>query len=60
VIGYSLPPCFLKKMKIPDKVYHLMYVTTLSCTYKKRMKKQRKKEKETKVRYKERKEKTIK
>jgi hypothetical protein len=37
-----------------------MYVTTLSCTYKKRMKKQRKKEKETKVRYNERKEKTIK
>jgi hypothetical protein len=44
-------------MRIPYKVYHLIYVTKLSCTCKKRIKgrrKQRKrnKTKETKVRYK--------
>jgi len=40
-------------MRIPYKVYHLMYVTKLSCTCKKRIKGRKKtKEKETKVRYK--------
>jgi hypothetical protein len=32
-------------MRIPDKVYHLMYVTKLSCTCKKRIKGRRKQEK---------------
>jgi hypothetical protein len=38
---------FLDMMRIPYKVYHLMYVTTLSCTCRKRIK-GRRKEKETK------------
>jgi hypothetical protein len=30
--GYLFRPYFLKMMRIPYKVYHLMYVTKLSCT----------------------------
>ena len=49
VIGYLLQPYFLKMMRIPYKVYHLMYVTTLSCMCKKRIKRKKKiKERETK------------
>jgi hypothetical protein len=35
-------------MRIPYKVYHLMYVTKLSCTCRKRIKGRKEKEKETK------------
>jgi hypothetical protein len=35
-------------MRIPYKVYHLMYVTKLSCTCRKRRKRKIRKEKETK------------
>jgi hypothetical protein len=45
VIGYLLQPYFLKIMRIPYKVYHLMYMTKLSCTCKKRIKGRRKQEK---------------
>jgi hypothetical protein len=36
---------FLKMMRIPYKVYHLMYVTKLSCTCRKRIKWRRKQKK---------------
>jgi len=36
--GYLLRPYFLKMMRIPYKVYLLMYVTKLSCTCRKRIK----------------------
>jgi hypothetical protein len=39
-------------MRIPYKVYHLMYVTKLSCTCRKRIKGRRKPKKKKKVRYK--------
>jgi hypothetical protein len=35
-------------MRIPYKVYHLMYVTKLSCTCRKRIKGKKEKGKETK------------
>jgi hypothetical protein len=48
VIGYPLQPYFLKKMRIPYKVYHLMYVTKLSC--KCRRKEKEKEETKKKIR----------
>jgi hypothetical protein len=36
-IGYLLRPYFMKMKRIPYKVYHLMYVTKLSCTCRKRI-----------------------
>jgi len=39
-----------KKMKIPYKVYHLMYVSKLSCKCKRKEKKKKKKKKKTNIR----------
>jgi len=39
-----------KKMKIPYKVYHLMYVSKLSCKCKRKEKKRKKKKKKTNIR----------
>jgi hypothetical protein len=36
--GYLLRLHFLKMMRIPYKVYHLLYMTKLSCTCRKRIK----------------------
>jgi hypothetical protein len=48
VTGYPFWPCFLKKMRIPYKVYHLMYMTKLS--YKCRRKEKKKKKQRKKIR----------
>jgi hypothetical protein len=54
---YLFRPYFLEMMRIPYKVYHLMYMTKLSCTCRKRIKgrrkqKKKKQNKRNKVRYK--------
>jgi hypothetical protein len=54
---YLLWPYFLKTIRIPYKVYHLMYVTKLSCTCRKRIKgrKENKRNKQNKTKQKKQK-----
>jgi len=50
VTGYPLQPCFLKKMRIPYKVYHLMYMTKLSCKCRRKENEKEKEETNKKIR----------